>query len=462
MGRGKSKKTSTSAYADSKNDNIKNTSFRPMKPNGAEDSAKHSESFYRKLMFNSSNRCILTRNTNRVTELGARDKFLRLVRRYESDNSLKLADTSKTELMFRVLDFIETNNSIIYTKDDSRQFLPYRMEVPNVFRLYLYKLLYTRIFDFIEQGDNIVFSSAYIEKDFESIFRQVEKLISCLCYDALIVAMDELCYESIDALKNYDADIVLTDNTESICEYLTDEFTSSSDMRVRLMKKFIPSIVFSAKYYEAVYKARKIDVKKITTLLNLTHYRGSRAADSRMALISAVQKCADIINSKAEPFERMMNFYFINRRLNLMDMIMLKENAGFKPYLFDGILVKSHLDRIIRDNGKNITCSKEPGLSPASVYNNPNCIISNINSRDYEMLDTVIKCAANSMSAYYLQDNEQNRITPFVVCKIIEYLNGIAQVGEFNDLLYMPTVYDIDKADYELVTAANLITPQDN
>jgi hypothetical protein len=76
------------------------------------------------------------------------------------------------------------------------------------------------------------------------------------------------------------------------------------------------------------------------------------------------------------------------------------------PYAIDGILTKHYINQMILDNNDKLKKKVNASLNLSSVYNNPNCIISNIAPRDYEMLDYIISHTAKTFETYYMTARE--------------------------------------------------------
>ena len=152
MSRGKIDSISSKAYNDSKNPEINNTQFDSKRMGVLnKDIEPKKPQFYTRYIKNKSGSVSMSRDPSSLTNREARKKFLSLVCNYEELNEVKLCDISTNELRFRMLDWIEENNTIVRIKDDARQFLPYRFQYPDVIKLYLYKLFYPRIFDFVSR-----------------------------------------------------------------------------------------------------------------------------------------------------------------------------------------------------------------------------------------------------------------------------------------------------------------------
>lgn len=424
MGKGKSKTTSKPAYTDTKNMCINNTNFAFIKEN---QKVKHKRNFYTRYFINSNNQFTVTRNPLSINDAQARKKFLQLVSEFESNTELKLSETSKSELLLLFLDFAETTNSLIRLKDDARQFLIYRFLFPDIMKLYLYKVFYPRVFDYdiieTETDNSIVFKSSYIEENFEQIFRNIELMCITIVYDAMLIAVENCSARHIEAMKKYKMSVIPSDNACAISENLDIEFKASCEQRTNLIKTFKQSIVFFARYYNHLYKNRKVDDKLITYLFKTNaFYSGKRADDSRNALIVAYSECSELLNEDTLPFTMLLNMYHINKNSCLYDLNIMKDNVEFMPFALDGIVTKHLIDKMISENSTGLQQKTDNLLSLSSVYNNPNCIISNLSPKDYEMIDFIITHSAKSFERYYFKRDDEDLKTS-TICEIIDCID---------------------------------------
>lgn len=466
MGRGKNVSNSKSAYNEEKNENVKNTMFNAKRNKPPAESKNHSLHFVSKYLVG-EDRCIhLTRNPESLDDQEARKRFFTLVHEYETGNSVQLKTVSRIELLFRVLKYIENNNAIFNIKDDSRQFQPYEFRHPAILKLYFYKLFYTQIFDFDVSEDDtyITFRSNYINENFYHIFQQIETLINAITYDALIIAIETVCQKHILSMKSKGVHETTVDCSSNISElecFLTDEFNAVDDSRVNILKKFIPSIIFFAKHYASIYRSRELKEKKVSKLINYDmFYSGSRADESRDSLVKTYNQCRPILDCCSKPFERLLNLYHINKRTSLFDFSILSENREFMPYLLAGIVTKYHIHNMIMDNGislktkYNTEAKKSSEQSLMSVYNNPNCILMNLTSRDYEIIDFIITKTAKSVYLYYMKDKDRDA-SPLTICDKIDLLDTnknpseISYSDKMSSIVSLSDILVIDKVDYD-------------
>ena len=141
--------------------------------------------------------------------------------------------------------------------------------------------------------------------------------------------------------------------------------------------------------------------------------------------------------------------YYLNKAFWIFDLGILKNNCDFKSYKIDGIVTKYHLNNIITENAKmlsKIEVDNDMGLS--LIYNNPNCVVMNLTSRDYEMLDFVITRTAKCIAHYYLM-NDDNYRSPCKLNELIRFLNEDVTVKKLSKAIKITSLNDIDKADYD-------------
>ena len=452
MGKGKSKTTSKSAYTDTINMCINNTKFSAPEEN---PNVNHKEKFYTKYFINSNNQLTVTRNPLSINDAQARKKFLRLVSEFESNTELKLSDTSKSELLLLFLDFAETTNSIIHLKDDAMQFLVYKFLFPDIMKLYLYKVFYPRVFDFeiIETttDTNIIFKSSYIEENFEQIFKNIELICLSIVYDAMLIAVENCSLKHIIEMKKYKATVIPSDSAYTILENLDEEFKASTELRANLIKNFKSSIVFFARYYNYLYKNRQIKEKLITYIIKINaFYAGKRADDSRNALISAYGECSEMLSEDARPFTMLLNMYHINKNSCLYDLNIMKNNIDFMPFALDGIVTKHLIDKMISENSTRLQQKTDNSLNLSSVYNNPNCIISNLSLKDYEMIDFIITHSAKSFEEYYFKTDDADLKTS-KVCEIIDCIDEIGYTETMAKIISPFANLQTNNVDYSKV-----------
>lgn len=85
------------------------------------------------------------------------------------------------------------------------------------------------------------------------------------------------------------------------------------------------------------------------------------------------------------------------------------------------------------------------GLQLTSVYNSPNCVTENLNSRDYEIINFIIARASKSIRSYYLGEG----VTPAQLCEIIQWLNDESNAKVLGNKITSVDVHDISKSDYD-------------
>ena len=450
MGKGKSTTDSKSAYADITNNCIDNTIFTSDRVSNFETQKKmHSKKFLTQNFRNSNNILTITRNPLTVDDSKARPIFLKMTSEFEESNNLKLSNMSKAELLYHFLDFAEATNSILHLKDDARQFMVYRFLYPDIMKLYLYKMFYPRIFDFdIYESGNIKFRSSYIEENFIRIFRHIEFLCMTMVYDGMIVAIENYFCRQVQAMKNYQAHVDPYSDVSSIIEMLDKEFSLKNERRKEIIEKFKYSIIFLSKHFSYVYKNRKNDCKLITSILKYdTFFSGKRSDDSRYALISAYRDCSKILYEDVPSFTMLLNLYYINKRSHLYDLNLIRKNVEFMPYTFDGIVTKHHINNMITENNEKINNSPSSSLKLTSVYNNPNCIISNIALKDYEMLNYIITNTAKALEQYYLTHNNKD-IETSKMCDIINWIDASNSTSIIAKTINPFEIFETNNVDY--------------
>lgn len=72
------------------------------------------------------------------------------------------------------------------------------------------------------------------------------------------------------------------------------------------------------------------------------------------------------------------------------DLNIMKDNVDFMPFALEGIVAKHLINKMIYDNSSGLQQRTDKLLNLNSVYNNTNCIISNLTSNNYEMIDCII------------------------------------------------------------------------
>lgn len=455
MGKGKTKSDSTAAYINAVNNNIDNKIFdskRTVYPEKIED--RKVRSFYERYFLNGTNKVSVTRNPLSVDNIQARKKFHSLTANYEYNNELKLSDVSKEELMCNLLDFVEITNSLIKIKDNAKQFMPYRLLFPDVVKLYLYKLFYPRIFDFEVQpgiyGDFVKFKSTYINKNFDVIYRQIELMCLAIVYDAMLIAIEQSVVQHIESMKTYKAFVTVSDCAPKINDALDIEFNATPERRIEIIKKLKPSIVFLSRHYDYFHR-KGVETKLITAILKgNTFYAGKKAYESRNALIDAYRECSQLLNNFSPPFTRLFNLYYINKRSSLYDLNIIKNNVGFLPYFIDGLVTKHHIDSMILDNSKKLHINPGNLQDLTSVYVNPNCIITNLTSRDYEIINYIITRIADTFRIYYLIANGID-VPASRICELIDWIDREKLTETINNIVHPFDFLKINNVDYEAV-----------
>ena len=422
MGKGKTVSKSESMYQDKKNKKVRNVKYVKREKKEPEETPKEhktedyaqkdtgSASLFLENFKNSTKRVLLTRDPDTVSGIHARMNFYNLVNDYEKENNISLINLSKNEIMFRLLSHLEETEALISLNDNSKQFLPYKFSVPNIVKLYFYKLFYNNIFDFeVIRNDDAIdlhFKSTYINDNFDKIFHQIENLIICLWYDGLIIAIKDLCYAIISSIKkSVEPTINISDTIENLVDLINEDAGKSLDMRIKLLSSFTQSVIFMGKFHLNFYDNQEDKEHKLTSLLKgKTAYNGKRAFVSRTALEKAYSICEELLLENSKPFTRLLNIYYINSNSNIFDFDIITKNRDFTSYAIDGIVTKYHINDMIISNSEDINSTKisTSDLALSSVYNNPNCIVANITSRDYEIMNYLIKVAANSAHLYYL------------------------------------------------------------
>lgn len=87
------------------------------------------------------------------------------------------------------------------------------------------------------------------------------------------------------------------------------------------------------------------------------------------------------------------------------------------------------------------------GLKLTSVYNNPNCIAKNLDSRDYEIIDFIITRASFSIRSYYLDES----VAPTKLCEFLQWLNTEANSDILGNKKIPLKINDITKSHYDEV-----------
>lgn len=469
MGKGKTVNKSENVYQDDKNKKIRNVKYvmrekkvpdesnKTSETNTDPNSHQHSVSLFYKNFKNSTKRVLLTRDPDTIHGKNARMNFYNLVNDYEKDNELSLIDLSKNEIMFRMLNYLEETNALISLNDNSKQFLPYKISVPNIVKLYFYKLFYSDIFDFEVVHNNndidINFNSTYINKNFDKIYQQIEKLIYCIWYDGLIIAIKNLCFEIfLNFKKSVEPAIEEDGSIEDQIDDINDNTVKNADPRINLLGYYTQSLIFMQKFHLAFYGNSDKAHKYTSLLKGQIYYKGKRAFTSRKALEDTYQICEELLLESSRPFVRLLNMYYLNNISNLFDFDIMAQNNDFKSYELDGIVTKYHINDMILFNSDNLGTTTETtnNLDLASIYNNPNCVITNITSRDYEIIDYLIKVAANSAKTYYLSKYGKD-VSSNAIMDLIDCIDICHYTKKINDIVFPSEEFEINNVDYEKV-----------
>lgn len=233
---------------------------------------------------------------------------------------------------------------------------------------------------------------------------------------------------------------------------------------------FIPSIIFFSKYHHSLYKKRNIKKILITSAMKFgAFYEGRRADESRQALHDASEECCEFLNQKPYTFNRLLNLYHINRRTNLFDLQILKDNIDFKPYLFDGIITKHLINKMISSNSQKLKQYEDKfadcqypnqafnrDLALSSVHVNPNCIVDNLTPRDYETIDFIITKTAKAMQAYYLKEGNKD-VPPSKIHDFVDWIAKEKYTDKIVDKSPELESFYIDNVDFENVMFFNQI-----
>lgn len=146
----------------------------------------------------------------------------------------------------------------------------------------------------------------------------------------------------------------------------------------------------------------------------------------------------------------LLNMYHINKKSCLYDLNIMKENIDFMPFALDGIITKHLINNMISENSTGLQQKTCNSLNLSSVYNNPNCIISNLTPRDYEMIDFIITRSAKSFEAYYFKDGDADLKTS-KVCEIIDCIDEQENTKTMAEIISPFTTLETNNVDYEKV-----------
>lgn len=473
MGRGTAINKAKSTYSQKRNKKVGNRAYVQkvkVKTNKGEKTKLVIDS---KAMFNSSGYVLITRKPETRFGISARQSFYKITSTYESEENKLLIEVSKTELLLQLLDYIEKEKAILFVKDDSKQFLPSSFRTPAILKLYLYKLFYPRIFDYSVNQDqsDIVFRSQYIKENFDQIYHQIELLASYIIYDGLLIATRNVCYHHIKGFHSYTGGISPSEEIADILYFLDIELSNDEDKRKKLLHIFAPSAIFMAKFLKNMYvsgdsennqleHSKKIPEdgkeKRITTLLQShTFYAGKRLHESLKALRETTKECRSLLMDKKSPFHRLLNLYHINKNSHVFDLILLEENLDFKPYLLSGIVVKFHINKMIKENQKNLVHNSKSKRMLSSVRNDPNCIAYNLSYRDYEIIDSLIVAAARSFDLYYFTER-QREVPASIITDVISCNELLVYTKEINKIIKWSKNSNMKMQNYR--TALSLIS----
>lgn len=461
MGRGKNESTSQSAYSTEKNEVVNNRVFvsdQTAQPTG--DQKRHTVEYYTKYFMNTDGLAKVTRDPFRMLDSNRAKKYFGdLVERYEMAYEVQLADLSKRELMFKLLEMVEQAQAMVALKDDARQFMTYRFVVPDILKLYLYKVFYPRIFDFSKSDEGITFSSTYIQQNFSIIYRQIEVLSYTLIYDAMIMAAADVCENEILSIKKDETALNCGEDAEGLYEHLTGELgrDAQREPRFGILALLVPSLLFKAKHYGYVYGFKTETAKKTTRILSVpVFYKGNRATESRRALLKAWQDTKTFLEECPENFSFLLNAYFLNRKTHLYDFRILQTNREFKAYLLDGIVSKHFMDDMIQENSALIPEVNPEGLLLSSVHNNPNSIADNLSTRDYEVLDFIMTRLAKCFVNYYFRSDDKG-VSPSALMEVIRWLNQESGAERMRELVPSMEIEEVHPSDYAEVLGPELV-----
>lgn len=443
MGKRKNISKSQKTYINSLNENINNTIMDSVRlKKDIDTDSRKTDEFYTRYLRGTDKKVTLFRNISTIFDLDAKTKFHQFVSQIESGNNVSLKEFSKNDLMLEAFKYAEKNNGILVCKDDSRQFFPYKILMSDRIKLYLYKLLCPLIFDydFSKEENCIVFKSKYIENNIGSIYRNFEMLFLCIVYDAFIISIVDYMKSYIEGESLFEEELEMKifdfDSKEKgikVRDYLQNLF-SEEDEKNDIYAHLILSIIFFGRYYNEIYRSRKIEMKKHTDILKVkTFYAKKRAYESRKGLSYAYDGCNDLFGDNSKPFIRLLNMYFINSKSYLFDLGIIQENVEYAPYMIDGIVTKSQIHKMIQENS-DILVNTSSDLKLSSIYCNPNCVIKNISSRDYEMLNYIITTSVQAIKDYYFEDKSN----------IVARANEIIHFFENHDNLMKTISYIVD------------------
>ncbi len=505
MANGKTYSRSEKVYRVKKNSGVKNTVFdryakagsldkreiifkERIKENASVDEngnhrdlIKYKERVYVKFnkfgydMFNSSGYVAMTRNPNSVCEGEAIERFKNLIEKYNNEE-ITLATLSKEMITYRMLEDIEAKEAIVVFKDDSCLFLIYKFSLLESVKIALYKIFYPRIFDYelIDDKKQLLFYSPYIKKNFLKIFKSIEKLSQAIIIDSMIIAIEDYILNQLFSLKKSKIKINPENPIDEMHEYLQNQINATHSPRERLASHLIPSIVFLSRYYKNVYDnstdnpdnqssiseksdALKKDHKTIITLLQQpVFYTGSRETEVLGTLAKTYADCKEMLGMISDPITKLLNLYYINKKTNIYDFLIMSKNVEFAPYAICGIATKHHINEMIISNNQELQKTLTNNSELSLIYNDPNCIISNISPRDYEIIDSLIKRTSKTFSEYYFKKDDQTEKdkAPEKLREMMDALKNDRNIQIVNDMINTMTHDDIgriDTVDYNLV-----------
>lgn len=475
MGKGKRKTTSSPAFIPESNTTVNNKIFHSaitdeLSKMPAIDSPENNltpKEYRKKLgensthLANSSGEIRLTRDVKSYSHNYAIEKFRELVNKYEKENKINVAAWSKEEALFALLSHIEKNNCLYFLPDDSQQFWSFKFKIPDILRIYLYKVFYPRVFEcdlelLPPNGKKADLKGDFVSIHFENIFHEVEEMSNIIMYDAIIIAIQKMCEKYIACDNRIKIHVDKSDEVieEDIRNSLSCEKEGQSvDYRKLLYSYFISSSVFLAncRKHASYIRDGEDKEKKLSKILTTNFTYKSTKGRTTTLIISKINNFyyMDILK-KEPPFTKLLNIYHINTKSRLYDLMLLKNNRDFFPYMLDGILTKHHINSMIINNGEILeNDAKKSGFNLSSIINNPNCVIQNINLRDYETINFLITRTAKTIEQYYLKQDKYEDATANELCEIIDRLNKEQYGNEMCKKVEIKSYNYIDNFDYD-------------
>lgn len=266
----KAKSNSKSAYSTALKYTIKNKSFCKKKSKEAEENIgaekgkktyKHTFKFLSKDLRNTDDDYIhISRRVETMNHERKMREFHNLIKSYEEEYHKNLCDVSHKELYFQVRNYAEKESSYLYIKDSTEQFVFEKFALPDIVKIYLYKIFYPRIFEYTYDEEQIQFSSNYINENFDDIFLMMETLFKTIIYDAFIVCATEHCICKIKSLKKFDLmtdDFIIDEcpDFNTLKEIIRNLIASNSetDKRYDFLEIMIPTIMFITTFHIKMY-----------------------------------------------------------------------------------------------------------------------------------------------------------------------------------------------------------------